>query len=318
MKKAQSKERMLFLVGTIVIFLLAIVFIVRMISPSAESSREGQAMAVANFVTISANTLSTMDAGRMQKDFGLSKPLLLEIYNKNGASYVKVTYDENGSKFYEVPLLVNVDAAAPSRVNMIYVLKDQGGKIQIKGDLKSTDLTPSGDVIPCAQLSLADINSQITSAFSAAVNKYPKLKGMDKWDQNLIKAVIMKESSFLQCRNDGTYVVSKTGAIGLMQLMPNTVPDKYSKNPVENINWGVDYLAKQVSDFGTVELGLAAYNCGPSCVQKRLQFGSWYDAQTNYPEETGKYVPLVLAYRDCYSKGCAGCSCIPQGACVLC
>lgn len=85
-------------------------------------------------------------------------------------------------------------------------------------------------------------------------------------DPAMIKAIIMAESGF------DRWAVSKRGAMGLMQLMPGTaeslgVSDSF--NPEQNINGGVMYFRRLLNRFdGTVDLALAAYNCGSRNVRK--------------------------------------------------
>ncbi len=82
----------------------------------------------------------------------------------------------------------------------------------------------------------------------------------------LIKAIIMAESGY------NPLAVSKRGAVGLMQLMPETaealgVEDVF--DPEHNINGGVKYFRQLLAKFkGDVKLALAAYNAGTTNVMK--------------------------------------------------
>ena len=85
-------------------------------------------------------------------------------------------------------------------------------------------------------------------------------------DANLIHAVMQAESAF------HPYAVSRTGAEGLMQLMPELsdemgVSDAF--DPRENIMGGARYL-KRLLDYhnGNVDLALASYNAGPGAVSR--------------------------------------------------
>lgn len=85
-------------------------------------------------------------------------------------------------------------------------------------------------------------------------------------DPALLAAVIRVESGF---RDDA---VSPKGALGLMQVMPDTAallgfPD--ITDPLVNLEAGSRYLAALLDQFGgDVELALAAYNAGPGAVRR--------------------------------------------------
>jgi len=139
-------------------------------------------------------------------------------------------------------------------------------------------------------------------------------------DEALIVAVITQES---RGRVDA---ISDAGAVGLVQLMPETAremglyvpeyryvyvggrrvlecnrnsPEKCDKltderfKARENILAGTRYLKMQLDEFKDIRLALAAYNCGPGCVKERCK--DKFEL-CKLPSETNLYVKNVMAY----------------------
>lgn len=109
-------------------------------------------------------------------------------------------------------------------------------------------------------------------------------------EPQLVRAVIRHESEF------NAAAVSPKGAIGLMQLMPDTATLMGVENafdPQQNIAGGVKYLKLCLNLFDQdAGLGLAAYNAGPGNVKK-------YNGCPPFPE-TQKFVARVM--EDCYGQ----------------
>jgi len=102
----------------------------------------------------------------------------------------------------------------------------------------------------------------------------------------LLKAIIKAESDF------DPHVVSKKGAAGLMQIMPQNFKPLGIRDPFDpwqNINAGALYFKQMYDRFkGKLALSLAAYNAGPTAVDR-------YKTIPPY-EETEEYVRRVMKY----------------------
>jgi soluble lytic murein transglycosylase-like protein len=109
--------------------------------------------------------------------------------------------------------------------------------------------------------------------------------------QNLLARVAFQESSFRRSVIDGT-TKSDAGAVGIMQLLPQFFPDA-GVDPAADIDTAARYLANLQRVFqGDWQLALAAYNWGPSNVQKCLSNQSTLSAM---PTETQHYVTEICA-----------------------
>ncbi|MCP5059783.1 MAG: lytic transglycosylase domain-containing protein [bacterium] len=101
----------------------------------------------------------------------------------------------------------------------------------------------------------------------------------------LVKAVIHAESAF------DPQAVSPKGAMGLMQLMPDTAKMLGVLQPFQaedNIDGGVRYLARLHDRYGSWTHTLAAYNAGPTAVDRHRGVPPY--------AETREYVRRVLSY----------------------
>jgi soluble lytic murein transglycosylase-like protein len=109
----------------------------------------------------------------------------------------------------------------------------------------------------------------------------------------LLHAVIAAESGF------DPAAISTSGAVGLMQLMPNT-GHRYGemdlRDPEKNIRAGAKYLRDLMKLFNSdLALTLAAYNAGENAVLK-------YGGRIPPYRQTQLFVPKVLAFYKRYHE----------------
>ncbi|MCI8771763.1 MAG: lytic transglycosylase domain-containing protein [Lachnospiraceae bacterium] len=122
--------------------------------------------------------------------------------------------------------------------------------------------------------------------FKAAAKKY-------NVSESLLKAIAKAESNFNP--ND----VSSSGAMGVMQLMPETAKGLGVKDPFDpeqNIMGGAKCISQKLKEFnGDVRLALAAYNAGSGAVRRN----------GGVPSYCKTYVSRVLSYKSAYETAVA-------------
>lgn len=193
-------------------------------------------------------------------------------------------------KFLLLPILLF--ALAPSAEADIYTYTDANGivhfsntrankhdKIAVAAQRDESSSKLRGQV----QVSQAGKN-RFASLVEAAARTY-------QVDAALLHAVISAESGY------NPAAVSNKGAVGLMQLMPETARRygvENSFDPEQNIRGGTKYLSYLLQLFGNnLELAVAAYNAGENAVIRHGYSIPPY-------RETLGYVPSVLKLQKKY------------------
>jgi len=137
--------------------------------------------------------------------------------------------------------------------------------------------------LPIPQVNAPGYNRQMAAAFSKLVERVAREHNLDP---QLLHSIITVESGY----NPGA--ISPKGAIGLMQLMPDTASRFGANNPLDpmqNIRAGARYVRFLLSLFNRdMPLVLAAYNAGEGAVSKYRNTIPPY-------QETREYVAKVLA-----------------------
>jgi soluble lytic murein transglycosylase len=153
-----------------------------------------------------------------------------------------------------------------------------GGKHhrKVRAESPRPDNSPAQTPRPLSAPSGAS-NETYSEIINSACGKY----GVDP---SLVQAIVKVESDF------NPFALSRKGAMGLMQLMPQTAMELNVRNsfsPRENIEGGVKHLRYLMDRYeGNLSLALAAYNSGENAVR---QWG------TIPPfKETQQYVKKIL------------------------
>ena len=215
---------------------------------------------------------STILSGEKLKDSGFK---LVKIYQikKKGAYKSSIT---------KKPKTANVSTQITKR-KAIYKKRKNSRLSNNKGIKYANLVDPngrdSGVIVGCGNN--RHLNKQ-ARVYQKPIQIYSRIYDVD---EELIHAIVKQES----CFNEGAH--SHVGAIGLMQLMPQTalglrINDPW--NPEHNIQGGIKYIAKMLERFdGNYKLAIAAYNAGPGNVNK-------YNGIPPF-NETRKYVKKVYA-----------------------
>jgi len=177
--------------------------------------------------------------------------------------------------------------ASGARSEAIYICREKSGAMNftnapIGANCRPYSLSQSGGL----HVTMAGSGSADSSTYDLDIRRIGRRYQVDP---PLIKAIIRAESDF------DHRAVSRRGALGLMQLMPDTARELRVANPFnpqENIDGGTRYFRQMLDSFnGNLTLSLAAYNAGPGLVTRT---GGVPDIP-----ETQQYVTKVIRqYKD--------------------
>jgi soluble lytic murein transglycosylase-like protein len=192
---------------------------------------------------------------------------------------------------YAITALALAAVASPAMAD-IFMMKDERGVVHF------TNIPPADKRFKMIRketstpaLTAAAGLPQISMPREESIRRYSPLVDRAARDHGvdvaLVHAVISAESGY----NAGA--VSRAGARGLMQLMPDTARRfgvRDIMDPAQNIGGGVKYLRELLTMFnGNLELTLAAYNAGENAVIRNGNRIPQY-------AETVNYVPKVLDF----------------------
>jgi soluble lytic murein transglycosylase-like protein len=156
---------------------------------------------------------------------------------------------------------------------------DSRYKVYLKDNTKKPD--------PIAQTLASELRYYDDAARTRYARHIYEAARLTKLEPALIHAVISAESGY------NPLALSRKGAAGLMQLMPETAKRYGVKNrldPVQSIHGGARYLRDLVHMFNNdLQLAVAAYNAGENAV---VRYGNRIPPYS----ETMSYVPRVMSY----------------------
>ncbi len=176
----------------------------------------------------------------------------------------------------------------------VFERKQNGNLVEISQSVWRADGSQVVDGRYCPKAEPVSNSAQSQNAVRQHIQVAATRFGVDR---NLVDAVAWQESRY------NPRAISTAGAVGVMQLMPDTARQLGVRNPhdvEQNVIGGTAYLRQQLERFGNnVPLALAAYNAGPGAVIKYGSIPPYRETQ-NYVRQIMQRLSATSAYRAGY------------------
>jgi soluble lytic murein transglycosylase-like protein len=168
--------------------------------------------------------------------------------------------------FRSLLILTVVACTCSPAAAQIYSWRDADGKLVLSDKPrpdKGQQTTYEVHSASAVRATMPQASREKSAPYETSISAHAERLGVAA---DLVRAVIQVESAF------NPVAVSNKGAMGLMQLMPDTAREMGVANPFnpdQNIRGGVTYLKQLLNRYdNNVELALAAYNAGIGNVEK--------------------------------------------------
>lgn len=267
-------------------------------------NREARMAGIAQGLTGTSAYAQSRQGTRIMNEQARNRDLMLGRYNDMLASLAetanyKADFDPNGNLIFKFKTTDRIVPPVESERILRKINK-------VKSGPAAPNVLGLGDFLPKSE---ADFLAPIPGTGSPSISEFPTSSGA-RFPRRVSQATPKRQYTVdqiipkvIQAESSGrASVVSPKGAIGTMQIMPETwaewapkVGAKNPNDPEDNKKVGTAYLRSLEKQFGgDIRLTLIAYNWGPGNTQKWLKRGGNY---AELPKETRNYLFKILGER---------------------